>query len=120
VRTKTKDRSTSIFVEVLLYIVEFVSLYLTALTILKMEAQIAISYPTSLALSLKMDNNEFEKEIKTMSLVKLYELGKISSGVAARLLNIDRVTFLNLLGKYHVSYFQPETKEDLSNDLENA
>lgn len=85
-----------------------------------MEAQIAISYPTSLALSLKMDNHEFEKEMKTLSLVKLYELGKISSGKAARLLNMDRVTFLNLLGNYHVSYFPSETKEDLLSDLGNA
>ncbi|MGK9119227.1 UPF0175 family protein [Olivibacter jilunii] len=47
-------------------------------------------------------------------------IGTYPSGVAARLLNIDRATFLNILGKYHVSYFQLETKEDLSNDLENA
>ncbi|WP_028295897.1 UPF0175 family protein [Olivibacter sitiensis] len=85
-----------------------------------MEAQIAISYPTSLALSLKMDNSEFEKEMKVLSIVKLYELGKISSGVAARLLNMDRVAFLDLLGKYHVSYLQPDTEEDLLSDLGNA
>lgn len=45
-----------------------------------MEKQIAISYPEALAFSLKMDSKEFEHEMKTMSLIKLYELGKYHPG----------------------------------------
>ena len=85
-----------------------------------MEAQIAVSFPESLALSLKMDNREFEREMKVLSLVKLYELGKISSGVAAKLLGIKRVTFLNLLGKYRVSYLHGASDEDLLSDFQHA
>ncbi|MDR1211112.1 MAG: UPF0175 family protein, partial [Spirochaetaceae bacterium] len=48
-----------------------------------MESQIAVSYPKTLAASLKMRDREFEREIKTISMVKLYELGKVSSGIAA-------------------------------------
>ncbi len=44
-----------------------------------MERLIKINYPESLAFSLKMENQEFKDEIKTLSLIKLYELGKISS-----------------------------------------
>ncbi len=59
--------------------------------------QISIEYPERLAFSLKMKKKEFQDEIKIISLVKLYELGKISSGIAADLLSISRVEFLELL-----------------------
>lgn len=85
-----------------------------------MASTIAISYPESLALSLKMGDREFEQEMKTLSLVKLYELGKISSGIASQLLGISRIEFLNLLGKYKVSYFQNGNEEDLISDFDNA
>ena len=58
-----------------------------------MTGQIEISYPEALAFSLKMKNQEFEREIKTISLVKLYELGKISSGMAAKILEITSNCF---------------------------
>jgi predicted HTH domain antitoxin len=70
-----------------------------------MEAQIAISYPQTLAFSLKMRDREFEQEMKTLSLVKLYELGKVSSGMAAKVLGISRIAFLDLLADYDVSVF---------------
>lgn len=84
-----------------------------------MASTIAISYPESLALSLKMGDKEFENEMKTLSLVKLYELGKISSGVAAQLLGVSRIEFLDLLEKYSVSYLQGD-EEDLISDFDNA
>ncbi|MDR3188707.1 MAG: UPF0175 family protein, partial [Prevotellaceae bacterium] len=59
-----------------------------------MEKQITISYPETLAFSLKMGYNEFEHEMKTISVVKLYELGKISSGIAANILGTSRLDFL--------------------------
>lgn len=85
-----------------------------------MERQIAISYPESLAFSLKMENREFEAEMKKISLVKLYELGKISSGIASNLLNISRLDFLDLLEIYNVSYFHRGYEEELESDLDNA
>ncbi|MBK3332635.1 UPF0175 family protein [Persephonella atlantica] len=60
-----------------------------------------------------------EKEVKTAALVKLYELGKISSGKAAKLLGISRIEFLNLLGKYKVQ-MEPGTEKELLEDIENA
>ncbi|WP_026043776.1 UPF0175 family protein [Treponema primitia] len=83
-----------------------------------MERQITINYPEVLAASLKMASGEFEKEIKTLSMVKLYELGKVSSGMAAKVLDITRIRFLDLLSIYHVSYF-PEA-EELEADFINA
>lgn len=85
-----------------------------------MEQLISINYPESLAFSLKMENQEFKSEMKTISLIKLYELGKISSGLAAKLLNMNRVDFLELLEKYNVSYFHKGLENELESDYENA
>jgi predicted HTH domain antitoxin len=52
--------------------------------------------------------------------IKWYELGKISSGMAAKVLDISRVEFIELLGKYKVSIFPYEDKEELLEDLRNA
>ena len=67
-----------------------------------------------------MENQEFVSEMKTISLVKLYELGKISSGFAAKLLNLNRVDFLEILQKYNVSYFHKGFEDELESDLANA
>jgi predicted HTH domain antitoxin len=83
-----------------------------------MENQITISYPETLAFSLKMQNREFEREIKTLSLVKLYELGKVSSGIAAKILGISRIDFLDILTSYGVSAFAD--MEELESDFANA
>lgn len=85
-----------------------------------MEHLISINYPQSLAFSLKMGDQEFKSEIKIISLIKLYELGKISSGLAAKLLDMKRVDFLELLEKYNVSYFSKELENELESDLLNA
>ena len=85
-----------------------------------MKQLISINYPESLAHLLKMNKREFEQEIKTMSLIKLYELGKISSGLAAKLLNINRIEFLELLGKYNVSYLYNGLENQLESDVANA
>lgn len=85
-----------------------------------MEHLISINYPESLALSLKMGDQEFKREMKIISLIKLYELGKISSGHAAKLLDMKRVDFLDLLEKYNVSYFFKGLENELESDFSNA
>jgi predicted HTH domain antitoxin len=67
-----------------------------------MNNQIAVSYPASLTSLLKLQTDEFKQKMKTLSLVKLYELGEISSSSAAKILGIPRVTFLDILGSYGV------------------
>lgn len=81
---------------------------------------VAIEYPDELRVSLKYKKDEFADEIKKISLIKLYELGKISSGMAAKVLGISRVDFIDLLGKYKVSIFPYEGKEELLEDVRNA
>jgi len=85
-----------------------------------MKGIINIKYPESLANTLRLSGKDFENEMKTSSLVKLYELGKVSSGVAAKVLGISRVDFLELLAKYNVSVLGGYSSDDLKNDIANA
>ena len=78
---------------------------------------ISIEYPDSLANSMRMSKSEFEKEIKISSLVKFFELGKISSGTASKVLGISRIVFLDLLANYKVGYLNVE---NLNEDFLNA
>ncbi|MDR3123806.1 MAG: UPF0175 family protein [Treponema sp.] len=40
-----------------------------------------------------------------ISLIKLYELGKVSSGIAAQALGISRLAFFDMLAAHQVSCF---------------
>ncbi len=85
-----------------------------------MEGIITISYPESLANALKLNDKDFEMEMKASALVKLYELGKVSSGVAAKVLGISRIEFLDLLAEYKVSVFSGYNSDQLNDDITNA
>lgn len=78
---------------------------------------ISIDYPDYLANSMRMSKSDFGKEIKISALVKLFELGKVSSGTAAKVLEISRIEFLDLLAQYKVSFLNVG---NLTEDLENA
>ncbi|HUH17991.1 UPF0175 family protein [Albibacterium sp.] len=82
-----------------------------------MNRTISIEYPEYLANSLRLETKDFKNEIKTSSLIKLFELGRVSSGTAAKVLGISRVDFLDLLAKYNVSIFY---ESDLREDVINA
>ena len=43
--------------------------------------------------------------MREAAVVKLYDLGRISSGKAARVLGVSRRAFLDVLGRYGVSEF---------------
>ncbi|MBW7871095.1 MAG: UPF0175 family protein [Flavobacteriia bacterium] len=78
---------------------------------------ISIDYPEFLANSMRLSKDDFGKEIKVSALVKLFEMGKISSGTAAKVLKISRIEFLDLLEKYNVGFLN---SDNLKQDLENA
>ena len=85
-----------------------------------MEQFINVTYPKQLAFSLKMQDNEFVQEMQKLTIIKLYELGKISSSIAAKILNLTRVDFIELINKYQVSFFSYVSEDELLNDLKNA
>lgn len=86
----------------------------------EMEKTITIKYPKSLANLLKLNEKDLEFEMKTSAIVKLYELGKISSNIRARVLGIDRVDFLELMARNNVSVLDKYDDQDLSEDIVNA
>ena len=77
------------------------------------ENVLTIKYSNDILLSLKESGKEFEEDAKYLLALKLYELGKISSGKAAKLAGISRVNFLMKMGRYKVSPFQVELEEIL-------
>ena len=74
---------------------------------------VTIEYSDALLLSLKESRVEFENEARFLLALKLYELGKISSGKAAKIAGLNRLEFLMRLGKYKVSPFQVDLDEIL-------
>ena len=81
---------------------------------------IKVEFPESLANTLRFSGEDFKSEMKKNSLIKLFELGKISSNVAAKVLGLSRVEFLELLSNYKVSVFGAYDVNDLNEDIANA
>ena len=85
-----------------------------------MTAEINVAIPQELAFALKMQEQELAREILRLSVVKLYELGKLSSGMASQLLGITRLSFLELAAEYQVSILGNPNPIQLQQDLLNA
>jgi predicted HTH domain antitoxin len=75
--------------------------------------QVVLEIPEKVLLAEKTDEATFAREMRILAAVKLYELGRLSSGRAAELAGMARVEFLLVLGHYKVFPFQAEL-----NDLE--
>ena len=80
---------------------------------------LSIEYPPELLWALQQEPEELEAEARLLLAVKLYETGKLTTGLAARLAGVPRVTFLFLLGQYGLSPFG-ESPEELEEDLAHA
>ena len=85
-----------------------------------MENVLTVDYPQTLAFSLKMQSKEFVSEMRKLTIIKLYEIGKISSSFASKILNLSRVDFFEQINKYQVSVFSYNSEQELLNDIENA
>ena len=80
---------------------------------------LTIKYPAEVLWALQQEPDEFETEARLLLALKLYETGKLSTGLAAQVAGIPRITFMFLLGQYGLSPFG-ESPEELEQDLTNA
>lgn len=61
---------------------------------------VQITIPEEVLISLKETPDGLSRELCLLAAIKLFELGRLSSGRAAQLAGISRVDFLNRLGRY--------------------
>lgn len=83
--------------------------------------ELKIKYPAGFEFAVHMTKEEMEHQIRLMAALKMFELGKISSGKAAELAGMSRVEFLETCGRYHVSVFNyppEEIEEEIKKDIQ--
>lgn len=84
-----------------------------------MPNQININYSQNLPDILQITKKAFEDEAKMAMAVKLFEMKRLSSGMAATLAGLERTRFLLNLHLYNVPMIDLEEDELLS-DMNNA
>lgn len=81
--------------------------------------QIKINYPETLPDALQKTRQQFEEDAKMAMAVKLFEMKQLSSGIAASLVGMDRLSFLLNLHRFGVAMINLEESE-LAADIEHA
>jgi predicted HTH domain antitoxin len=81
--------------------------------------EIHLPLSEELLMALSTDEEAAADQLRMAAAVKLYELGRLSSGAAAELAGLPKPVFLSRLGAYGVPHFQL-TEEELREDLSHA
>ena len=74
-------------------------------------SEITLSIPDETLLALKVNPDQLDAELRLAAAVKLYELGGMSSGAAAKLAGVPRTVFLMKLADYGVDTFKLSEEE---------
>lgn len=82
-------------------------------------AGVTFIVPEEALVALKLEPQDAADELRLTAAIKLFELGRLSSGAAANLAGVPRTVFLSKLGEYGVSTFR-QTEAELKEDLARA
>jgi predicted HTH domain antitoxin len=82
---------------------------------------VRVSVPDGFEETVSTTAGELEDQVRLMAALKMFELGKLSSGHAAQLAGRTRAEFFEACGRYRVSIFNvpsEEAADELRRDLE--
>lgn len=82
-------------------------------------SQVAFEIPEEILFHLGADDQQASTEVRMMAAVKLFELGRLSSGAAAELAGVPKPVFLAKLADYGAAALDL-TDDELAHDLTNA
>lgn len=82
-------------------------------------SNILLDIPEGSLLALRVSEEQLGEELRMAAAMKLFELGKLSSGAAAQLAGVPKPLFLSRLGEYGIPTFS-QTEDELRRDFENA
>jgi predicted HTH domain antitoxin len=68
--------------------------------------EIILHVPAETALLLRVSEDEVGRKLQMAAAAKLYEMGELSSGAAARLAGVPRTVFLSKLADYGIDTFR--------------
>jgi predicted HTH domain antitoxin len=79
-------------------------------------SQITLTLPDETLAALKLGPDSLGPEIRLAAAMKLYELGRLSSGAAADLAGVPKPVFLSKLADYGIDTFKL-SEEELVRDM---
>jgi len=85
--------------------------------------KLVVNYPDDLPAAVHLTDQELEQQLRLMAALKMFELGKLSSGKAAELAGMTRAEFLEACGRYRVSAYNAplnELHDELAADVRTA
>jgi predicted HTH domain antitoxin len=85
--------------------------------------ELKIKYPSGFEHAVHMTKEEIEHHIRLMAALKMFELGKISSGKASELAGMSRAEFFETCGRYRVNIFNyPDegVEKEIRSDFDTA
>lgn len=84
-----------------------------------MTRSLTIDYGDEVLLALGLSPDQFREEAKILLAVKLYEMGRLSTGAAAQFAGVPKPLFLTKLADYGVDTFDL-SDEELRRDMTHA
>jgi predicted HTH domain antitoxin len=73
--------------------------------------EVHLTIPADTAAALEVDPDQIAPELRMLAALKLYKLGRLSSGAAARLAGVPRTVLLQRLADYGVVTFDLDADE---------